>query len=325
MKRREVIAGLGCAAAIWPVVTRGQQSPLPVIGWLSSGDRNASAYVAEAFRHGLKDAGYVEGQNVAIEYRWAEGQPDRLPELVTDLVSRRVAVLVAYAPGAVAAKAITSTIPIVFGSGGDPVRLGLVPSLNRPNGNVTGVSYFAPLLEPKRLGLLHEMVPQVGNIAVLLNPSNVFHDVQLKGINDGASALRVQLHVQYASTDREIDVAFGAFVQAHVGALLVAADPFFNTRRASLVAAVARHTLPAIYEWREFPETGGLMSYGTSLTDSFRQVGLMAGQILQGAKPADLPVLQATKFEFVINLKTAKALGLTVPPTLLARADEVIE
>ena len=324
MRRRDVIVWL-VGAAVWPAVARGQQPAMRVIGWLSSGDRNASAYVADAFRRGLKDAGFIEGENVAIEYRWAEGQVDRVPELAADLVSRRVAVLVAYAPGAVAAKAITSTIPIVFGSGGDPVRLGLVSSLNRPGGNVTGVSYFQPLLEPKRLGLLHEMVPQVGNIGVLLNPSNIFHDVQLKGINEGASALRMELHVQYASNDREIDASLKAFVQARVGALLVAADPFFNTRRASIVAAVARRKVPAIYEWREFPDAGGLMSYGTSLTDSFRQVGVMTGQILQGAKPADLPVQQAAKFEFIINLTTAKALGITVPPSLLARADEVIE
>jgi putative ABC transport system substrate-binding protein len=324
MKRREFIAALGGAAA-WPVVARAQQPAMPVVGWIGSGDQNSVEYVLAAFRLGLNDTGFVEGQNVTIEYRWSEGQYDRLRELAADLVNRRVTALVSFGPGALAAKAITSTIPIVFGSGGDPVRLGLVTSLNRPGGNITGVTFFAPLLDPKRLGLLHQMVPQVATVAVLVNPNNHYQGVQSKEINDAARALGLRLYVQHASTEQEIDAAFTAFAHAGVGALLVAADPFFNIRRAQLIAQAAHHKLPAMYEWREFPEAGGLMSYGASLTDSYRQIGIYVGQILRGAKPADLPVRQPTRFELVINLKTVRSLGIEVPPGLSASADEVIE
>jgi putative ABC transport system substrate-binding protein len=276
-----------------------------------------------AFHQGLSETGYVEGQNVAIEYRWAEGHYDRLPALATDLVGRKVDVIVASggpAP-ARAAKNATSSIPIIFATGGDPVDFGLVASLARPGGNLTGVSLLARELMPKRLELLSELVPQAGVIALLVNPS----PVNTEDLQEAARAKGVQLHILKADTESEIDSAFATFVQLHAGALLVGADLFFFNRREQLLALAARHALPAMYEWREFAEAGGLISYGSSRTAAYRQVGIYVGKILQGAKPADLPVQQPTMFELVVNLKTAKALGLTIPPSVLARADEVIE
>jgi putative ABC transport system substrate-binding protein len=299
---------------------RAQQASLPVIGFISP---HSEADLV-AVRLGLTEAGCVEGRNVTIDIRWLTGKFDRAPAIVADLLSHHVAAIVSTTPGAIAAKAATSTIPIVFATGGDPVKLGLVASLNRPGGNVTGITFFGPLMETKRLGLLKEAFPYAGLIGVLLNPNTPIRDIQSKEINEAARTLGLQLDIQHASNDGDLDVAFAAFVQARAGALLVSADPFLdNSER--VIALAARNMLPAIYGRTEAAEAGGLMSYGTNIPDSFRQAGVYAGQILKGAKPADLPVLQATKFEFVINLKTAKALGLTVPPTLLARADEVIE
>jgi putative ABC transport system substrate-binding protein len=323
MKRREFIAGLGSAVA-WPVVASAQDS-MPVVAFVDPGDSNGDASLVAAFRKGLNETGFIDGTNVTIEIYWLEGKFDRVSVLTAELVGRQVAAIASTTPGALAAKAATSTIPIVFASGGDPVKLGLVTSLNRPGGNVTGVSFFGALMESKRLGLLHEMVPQAGVVAVLLNSSNPVIDTQSREVGDAAHALGVRIDVHRASTDRDIDTAFATIGKAQAGALLIASDPFFNSMREKLAAEAARHMLPAISDGRQFPEGGGLMSYGTSLTGSFHQVGVYTGQILKGAKPADLPVLQSTMFEFVLNLKTAKALGLDVPPTPLARADEVIE
>jgi putative tryptophan/tyrosine transport system substrate-binding protein len=318
MRRREFIAGLGSAAA-WPVVAGAQQPPVPIIGFLSSGSPGPFAQLLAAFHQGLKDGGYVEGQNVAIEYRWAEGHYDRLSTLAADLVRRQVAVL-ATTGGTVsarAAKAATTTIPTLFVAA-DPVRDGLVASLNRPGGNVTGVSVFTAELTPKRLQLLRELVPKAGKIAALLNPASMADAETLK---------RAGLPLLTITVERESDFepAFIQAAQQGVEALLVTADPFFNSRRAQIVALAASHSLPAAYPWREYVEAGGLMSYGTSLAGTYRQVGQYASRVLKGDKPADLPVQNPTKFELVINLKTAKALGLTIPETLLATADEVIE
>jgi putative ABC transport system substrate-binding protein len=308
-------------AAAWPLAAWAQQPTMPVIGFLHGSSPDPFADNLPGFRRGLKDTGYVEGENVAIEYRWAENQIDRLPALAAELVRRQVAVIVANTPAALAAKAATSIIPIVFSTGSDPVKLDLVASFNRPGGNLTGVSQLATGLDAKRLELLHELMPNATVIAVLTNPNYSDTENQSREVEKAARSLSLQFHILNASTEREIDTAFATLVQQRAGALAVAADPFFYSRREQLVALAARHAVPAIYEWRAFAAPGGLMSYGTDLADAWRY----AGKILKGAKPADLPVQQSTKVELIINLKTANALGLALPIALLGRADEVIE
>ena len=325
MRRRKFITLLGGAAATLPLAARAQQPAIPVIGFLNTGSSQSQTYLAAAFRQGLSEADYVEGKNVAIEYRWAEGRYDRLPAMASDLVRRQVAVIAANSPGAVAAKALTKTIPIVFSTGTDPIALGFVNSLNRPGGNLTGVYFFSADMEAKRMGLLHELVPAATTVAVLLNPTYPNFDVQTKEVQEAARMLGLQIQILHASTEQEIEAAFASLAQWQARVLLIGADAFFNNQHAQIVALTARYAVPAIYEQREFAEAGGLVSYGTSLPNAYRQVGNYAGRILKGEKPTDLPVVQSTKFEFVINLKTAKTLGLGVPPNLSARADEVIE
>jgi putative ABC transport system substrate-binding protein len=324
MRRRDFITLLGGTTA-WPLAARAQQPALPVIGFLNGSSAWEYAHLAAAFRQGLSEIGFVEGRNVAIDYRWAEGHYDRLPTLATDLVRRQVAVIAGNTPATFAAKAATTTIPIVFSSGSDPIKLGFVASLNQPGGNVTGVSFFSAVLEPKRLGLLRELVPTAAMIAVLLNPKYPDAEAQSKDVQEAARTLGLQIQILGASTERDLDATFATLAQLRVGGLLVCADPFLYSRRDYIVALATRYAVPAIYEQREYALAGGLVSYGTNLTDAYRQVGIYTGRVLKGEKPADLPVMQSTRFEFVINLKTAKTLGLDVPPGLSARADEVIE
>ena len=326
MKRRKFILLLG-SAAVWPLSTRAQQPAMPVIGFLSPGSPEPFSYLVAAFREGLMQASYIEGRNVVIEYRWANGQYGQLPALAADLVRLQVAVIAATGGSitAHAAKAASAAIPIVFNVGDDPIKSGLVASLNRPGGNITGVSVTSAALEPKRLGLLREVVPQATIVGVLLNPTNPDSDFQRHDVEMAAAAIGQQLHILNASSENEIDAAFAALVQQRANGLLVGNDAFFNSRREQIVALAVRHGIPAIYSFRSFAESGGLMSYGANLLDVYRQVGLYVGRILKGEKPADLPVVQPIKFEFVINLKTVKTMRIKLSDNLLSLADEVIE
>jgi putative ABC transport system substrate-binding protein len=327
MKRREFIGVLGCAAALSPLVARSQQPVISTIGYLSTRSPDEAKYVTDAFTEGLHETGYVQGRNLAIEFRWAQLQYGRLPALASELVRREVAVIAAVggAHSGLAAKVVTSIIPIVFVSAGDPITFGLVRSLSRPEGNVTGINMLTVALASKRLELLHGLIPPSTAIAMLVNPTSPYVEPETNDVTTAAQRLARQVKVLNASTVQEIDAAFGRLASQRLGAVVVSGDPFFDSQRDRLVMLTARHQVPAIYQWREFAAAGGLISYGTSITNAYRESGIYVGKILKGARPAELPVLQPTKFELVINLRTAKALGLEVPLTLLARADEVIE
>jgi len=325
MERREFITLLGGAAAAWPLAARAQQPKLPVVGFLNGGSPDGYAPYATGFLRGLNEAGYVEGKNVTVDYQWARGEYDRLQVMAADLVRRKVAVIAANTPATPVAKAATTEIPIVFVNTGDPVIAGIVASFNRPGGNVTGVGLLGLDLETKRLGLLHQLVPGTAPIGVLVNPKNPAADLQLGELKEAADEIKRQINILRAATAPEIDTAFEIATQKGASALLVVQDPFYNSRREQIVALAARHKQPVIYPLREFAEIGGLVSYGHNLVDGYRQMGVYAGRILKGEKPADLPVVQPTKFEFVINLNTAKTLSLTIPLSFLTVADEVIE
>jgi putative tryptophan/tyrosine transport system substrate-binding protein len=324
-RRRQFIMLLGGAAAAWPLAARAQQPAMTVVGFMSARSAADSSREVVAFRQGLAETGYEEGRNVAVEFRWAQGQFDSLPAIAGELVRRPLAVLAAVGLSARVAKAATTTIPIVFGTGLDPVEEGLVTSLNRPGGNVTGATFLSALLGAKRLGLLRDLVLGADVIALLVNPNTKVGQAQTKDVQEAARALGQSLVVLHGGSDESIDASFAALTQQHVAALMVGADPFFDTRRDRLIALAAQHQVPAIYQLREYALAGGLMSYGASITDMYRQIGLYVGRILKGEKPGDLPVVQVTKFELVINLKTAKALGVKISDNLLTLADEVIE
>jgi putative ABC transport system substrate-binding protein len=325
MRRREFITAFGGAVASWPLSTHAQQPPLPVVGFLRTSSLADSAHLVTAFRRGLNESGFIEGQNVAIEFRGADTQRERLAALAAELIRRQVAVIVGDAVAMLAAKGATTTVPIVFAAGGDPVAEGLVANLNRPGGNVTGVNFFGGLVGAKRLELLRQLVPGATAIAMLAMPNTPNTDAERRDVEAAAQALGQQLLVLNANDDRDIDAAFSTFAERRVGALLVGSGTLFVAKRNRVVGLAARHALPASYHLREYVLAGGLMSYGASISDAYRQVGSYAGRILKGEKPGDLPVMRSTKFEFVINLNTAKALALKIPPTLLATADEVIE
>jgi len=328
MRRREFITLLGGAAVVWPLTARAQQPAMPVVGFIRDGSADGSARFVAAFRKGLNENGYVDGQNVTVEYHWLEGQYDRLPALITDLVRRQVAVIATpgFTPAALAAKAATATIPIVFGVTQDPVQLGLVASLARPGGNATGINFFANEVVAKRLRLLHDSVPKAVRVALLINPANgPSAESTLRAVQEAAPTIGLQIQILNASTIGEIDAAFATLAHERPDALFVAGDAFFTSRRVQFATLTTRDRIPAAYGQRDFVAAGGLMSYGTDLADMFHQVGVYTGSILKGAKPADLPVLQSTKFEFVINLQTARTLGIEVPPGVLSIADEVIE
>ena len=325
MRRREFITLLSGAAATWPLVARAQQPKMPVVGFLNGGTPDGYAPYVTGFLHGLNETGYVEGKNVTMDYQWAKGQYDHLQVMAADLVRRKVAVIAANTPAAPVAKASTTEIPIVFVNTGDPVMAGLVTRFNRPGGNVTGVSLLGPELETKRLELLNQLIPGTTPIDVLVNPTNPAAEFQLRKLQEAAGVIKRQVDIVRASTAFDIETAFEMATQNRAAGLLVVQDPFFNSRREQLVALAAHHKQPVFYPLREFAEIGGLVSYGHDLVDGYRQMGVYAGRILKGEKPADLPVVQPTKFEFVINLKTAKTLGLAIPPSLLTTADEVIE
>jgi putative tryptophan/tyrosine transport system substrate-binding protein len=328
MKRRDFIKVIACSAVAWPLAARAQQSAMPVIGYLGSESPDVFAGRLRAFRQGLSETGYVEGKNVTIEYRWAENKYDRFPALMADLVRREVTVIVAVTgtPPALAAKAATATIPIVFVTAGDPVALGLVASLSRPGGNLTGVATLTVELGPKQLEVLRELVPTATIVALLINPTNTTNAETLsRDLQAAARTIGLQLHVLHASTERDFDAVFASLPRLRAGALVIGSDPFFNSRSQQLAALALRHAIPTMYPFREYAMAGGLISYGNSFADAHRQAGIYTGKILNGEKPGDLPVQQSTKVELIINLKTANALGLTVPLTLLGRADEVIE
>jgi len=326
MKRRVFITLLGGAAAAWPLAARAQQPAMPVVGFLHQGTPEDNAFTAAAVRKGLSEMGYVEGRDVAIEYRWARNELDRLPELAADLVRRRVAVIVTPgSPATLAAKAATTSIPIVFGIGGDPVQFGFVASLNRPGGNLTGFTSMSLELAAKRLGFLHELLPRTTRFAALIDMNNLYTDSEITDLRAAASAIGRQIEILTVSTSHDIETAFASLAQKQVSGLAVSASAFFTSRRVLFATLAARHAVATIYSDRRYTEAGGLMSYGTNTIDLYRQVGIYAGRILKGEKPADLPVMRATRFEFIINLPTARLLGMEIPPTLLALADEVIE